>query len=67
MKITCGKETIDVSCVGSCYCHHHEITFGETDGCCNECGCPKNKHAFEIVKSRQQAEAPKPIPAPEEG
>lgn len=52
MKVHCGSETIVVSCNGSCYCHHMDMTFGERDGCCVECGCPKNKEAFQLLKAR---------------
>ena len=50
MTIHCGTETLTVSCTGSCYCHLGPITFGERDGCCVECGCPKNKTAFKRLQ-----------------
>lgn len=48
MRITCGEQTIEVPCHG-CYCHGMPITFGERDGCCLECGCPKTVAAFRMI------------------
>ena len=40
------------SCNG-CYCHDMAMQFGELiDGCCRECGCPKNLTGFEKFKQR---------------
>ena len=53
MTIHCGTETLIVPCAGSCYCHHMAMTFGECDGCCVECGCPKNVTAFKRMKAKE--------------
>ena len=54
MTIHCGTETLTVPCAGSCYCHHMAMTFGERDGCCVECGCPKNATAFKRMKAQER-------------
>ena len=39
--------SIDTPCKG-CQCHEMAMQFGELiDGCCRECGCPKNLAGFQ--------------------
>lgn len=43
-------------CTG-CQCHEMRMTFGEKDGCCVECGCPKTVAAFDRLARPIPAEA----------
>lgn len=54
MKITCDGKVLETSCTG-CQCHEMAMTFGLTDGCCKECGCPKTAEAFNRLYARRPA------------
>lgn len=41
-----------VTCTG-CMCHDLPMQFGEpVNGCCNECGCPKNLEGWDSYLAR---------------
>ena len=44
-------------CTG-CQCHEMAMTFGLTDGRCNECDCPKTAEAFDRDAVRIGEEPP---------
>ena len=48
-----GDYIINKSCDG-CYCHEFDIQFGKElkNGCCVECGCPKNLKGFNYFKTQ---------------
>lgn len=51
MEITvfATKEVVTTRCTG-CQCHEMSMTFGLSNGCCVECGCPKNMEGVEYYR-----------------
>lgn len=54
MKINNPKtgEFVENKFCKGCYCHDMAVQFGKlVNGCCSECGCPKNLEGFDYFKS----------------
>ena len=49
-----GEVVVNPTC-SRCMCHGMAIVFGNMEnGCCDECGCPKNMKGFQWFKENRQ-------------